>query len=147
MTTRQHSSHTSVSYARKSFTEHVQGPGIVHQMALLEPAMLNELISDLRAPLNANFERAVEIILDQGELSTFDATRTLLPAMLERFGLALEDYGTRPESLTALAKTCRCCPKHGRCWQTLRSDADATACRKLCPSGAMIARDAAGLPE
>ncbi|WP_227369217.1 hypothetical protein [Halomonas sp. M20] len=147
MTTRGHLSSESVLQGGKSFTEHVQGPGIVHQMAVLEPVMLNELISDLKAPLNANFECAVETILDQGELPSFDAAGTLLPAMLGRFGLTPGNYDTRPETLAALVKTCRGCTKPGRCWQTLRSEASTTACRKFCPSGDIIARDAARLTE
>lgn len=143
MTTRQDCPQTPISPGRESFTAHVQGRGIVHQMALLEPELLNELISDLKTPLNANFERAVETILTQGQLPTFDAARTLLPAMLERFGLTPEDYDTRPLILAVLGKTCRDCPMIGHCWQALRGDADATRCRGFCPSADIIARDVA----
>ncbi|MGC3874069.1 hypothetical protein ACPF7Z_12455 [Halomonas sp. GXIMD04776] len=147
MTTQRHSPQAPNSDARESFTEHVQGPGIVHQMALLEPVALNELISDLEAPLNPNFERAVEAILSQDTLPTFDAARTLLPAMLARFGLTEEDYDTRAETLAALRKACHGCPIKGRCWQVLRSHADAAACGAFCPSAETIAQDAVDLLE
>nr|WP_298414069.1 hypothetical protein [uncultured Halomonas sp.] len=145
MTTRRHSPQAPISDARESFTAHVQGPGIVHQMALLEPVALNELISDLDTPLNPNFERAVEAILTQGDLPTFDAAGTLLPVMLARFGLAEADYDTRVDTLGALREACHGCPVKGRCWQALRSGADATACGTFCPSAATIAQDAAEL--
>ena len=147
MTTQRHSPQAPLSDARESFTAHVQGPGIVHQMAVLEPVALNELISDLETPLKPNFERAVEAILNQGDLPTFDAARTLLPLMLARFGLTQEDYDTRAETLVALRDACCSCPVKGRCWQALRNNADAAACGAFCPSAGKIAQNAASFLE
>ncbi|SHF27143.1 hypothetical protein SAMN02745148_02181 [Modicisalibacter ilicicola DSM 19980] len=144
MTTQRQSPRMPRQGAREeSFIEHVQGPGIVHQMAHLEPEALAALISDLTTPLNGTFEKAVEDILTQGGLEHFAASRTLLPAMLERFGLAEDDLAMHAECLETAREACDTCPAVGRCWRALRHGAGREECRGFCPSAeAFVSRAA-----
>lgn len=115
---------------------------VAREMQHDSPMAYGELIRNLELPLESNFEREVARQLDQGAYAFFTSAETLLPVMMQRFGLDEASFAEGGE-LTALGKTCNACPMVGHCWRAMRRDADVAECRGFCPNTEAFDRQAA----
>ncbi|EWH00491.1 hypothetical protein [Halomonas sp. BC04] len=117
-------------------------PRLVREMEQEAPRDYSELLKDLKAPLEPAFEREVARHLDRGGYRAFVPADTLMPAMLQRFGLD-ESSVAGHSSYPSLRGNCNACPVAGYCWHAMRRDADADECRAFCPNAAAFDRQAA----
>ena len=94
-----------------------------------------ELVRDLNAPMAPAFEREVSRTLNRGVASDLIPAVTLMPAMMERFGLGREDFPANEAGLFAELETvCNHCPVVGRCWKAMRAGDARETCRGFCPN-------------
>ncbi len=100
------------------------------------------LLTDLQRPLEDGFEREMARQLAAGQPPAFVPAKTLMPVMMQRFGL--QDAELAGEAgYTALRDTCNACPVVGHCWQSMRAGADVEECRSFCPNAEAFERRAA----
>ncbi len=101
-------------------------------------ASYDALINDLERPLEPRFEQAVARQLSASQPAHFRPARTLMPVMMQRFGLnesALEEGGLiNHADYAALRDTCTACAAVGDCWKAMRASAKLDECRRLCPN-------------
>ncbi|MFC7368825.1 hypothetical protein [Vreelandella zhaodongensis] len=106
-------------------------------------ASYDALINDLERPLEPRFEQAVAKQLAAGQPAHFRPANTLMPVMMQRFGLnesaleksALEEGGViNHADYVALRDTCNACAAVGDCWKAMRASAELDECRRLCPN-------------
>lgn len=101
-------------------------------------ASYDALINDLERPLEPRFEQAVARQLAAGQPAHFRPANTLMPVMMQRFGLnesALEEGGViNHADYVALRDTCNACAAVGDCWKAMRASAELDECRRLCPN-------------
>ncbi|MGO2006553.1 DUF6455 family protein [Vreelandella alkaliphila] len=101
-------------------------------------ASYDALINDLERPLEPRFEQAVARQLAAGQPAHFSPAKTLMPVMMQRFGLnesALEEGGViNHADYVALRDTCNACAAVGDCWKAMRASAELDECRRLCPN-------------
>ncbi|CAH1042928.1 DUF6455 family protein [Halomonas sp. TD01] len=101
-------------------------------------ASYDALINDLERPLEPRFEQAVARQLSASQPAHFRPARTLMPVMMQRFGLnesALEEGGLiNHADYAALRDTCNACAAVGDCWKAMRASAKLDECRRLCPN-------------
>lgn len=96
-------------------------------------ASYDALINDLESPLEPRFEQAVARQLAAGQTAHFSPARTLMPIMMQRFGL--EDSGLKNHAVyVALRDNCNACAAVGDCWKAMRANAELDECRHLCPN-------------
>lgn len=93
------------------------------------------LLRDLDAPMEPAFEREVARTLNRGGNYDLIPAETLMPMMMERFGLTPEDFSDQEANLLSeLTMVCNKCPAVGRCWKAIRADAGWEKCRGFCPN-------------
>lgn len=96
-------------------------------------ASYDALINDLERPLEPRFEQAVARQLAAGQPAHFRPAETLMPVMMQRFGL--EESGLMNHAdYVALRDTCNACAAVGDCWKVMRADAELDECRHICPN-------------
>lgn len=117
-----------------ALADYLTGEHALLELRYCAPKRLSVLIHDLSRPLPPPLERALARGLNSGELADWlGPAETLMPAMMARFGLDPEAWAAAPQA-AEWRVTCRACPHIGTCWQALRRDADAEACRAFCPN-------------
>lgn len=103
-------------------------------------ASYDALINDLERPLEPRFEQAVARQLAAGQPAHFSPANTLMPVMLQRFGIresALKESMLKEHGFAdyrALRDTCNACAAVGDCWKAMRASAELDECRRLCPN-------------
>ncbi|MFU1519030.1 DUF6455 family protein [Vreelandella alkaliphila] len=101
-------------------------------------ASYDALINDLERPLEPRFEQVVARQLAASQPAHFRPANTLMPVMMQRFGLnesALEEGGViNHADYVALRDTCNACAAVGDCWKAMRASAELDECRRLCPN-------------
>ena len=102
-----------------------------------------KLLTDLESPLEPGFEREMARQLGVGQPVTFVPSRTLMPVMMQRFGLQDADLAAEA-GYGALRDTCNACPVVGHCWQAMRAGAAVEECRGFCPNAEAFERRAQG---
>ncbi|MGM0782597.1 MAG: hypothetical protein ACQEUM_00640 [Pseudomonadota bacterium] len=117
---------------------------VAREMQNEAPKVYDELLNDLQTPLESVFEREVARQLDQGAYFAFVPAKTLMPAMMQRFGLDEASFAA-DSGFAAIRKTCNACPVAGQCWRAMRRDADADECRSFCPNAEAFDRRAAAI--
>jgi len=100
------------------------------------------LLTDLETPLEPGFEREMARQLGAGQPTSFVPAKTLMPVMMQRFGLQDADLAVQP-GYGALRDTCNACPVVGHCWQAMRAGAEVEECRGFCPNAEAFERRAA----
>lgn len=100
------------------------------------------LLTDLDRPLESGFEREMARQLAAGQPVAFVPAQTLMPVMMQRFGLQEADLAAQP-GYGVLRDTCNSCPVMGQCWQAMRADAEVDECRGFCPNAEAFERRAA----
>ncbi|MGQ4880756.1 hypothetical protein ACOJCM_19495 [Billgrantia sp. LNSP4103-1] len=111
---------------------------LVREIEAKSPSVYSEMLQDLTTPLEPAFEREMARHLDRGGYRAFVPAETLMPAMLQRFGL--EASVTQHASYPSLRGTCNACPVAGHCWGAMRRDAGIEECRAFCPNAAAFER-------
>lgn len=91
------------------------------------------LINDLERPLEPRFEQEVARQLAAGQSAHFNPARTLMPIMMQRFGLQENDLIDHAE-YAALRDNCNACAAVGDCWKAVRANAELDERRHLCPN-------------
>ncbi|HBS84644.1 MAG TPA: hypothetical protein DEO68_11370 [Halomonas campaniensis] len=101
-------------------------------------ASYDALINDLERPLEPRFEQAVARQLAAGHPAHFSPAKTLMPVMLQRFGLKENELRRNVlinhADYRALCDTCNACAAVGDCWKAMRANAELDECRRLCPN-------------
>ena len=100
------------------------------------------LLTDLEGPLEGGFEREMARQLAAGQPASFVPAKTLMPVMMQRFGLQEADLAA-DAGYGALRDTCNSCPVVGHCWQAMRAEAEVEECRGFCPNAEAFERRAA----
>ncbi|MBF7053794.1 hypothetical protein IOC61_10690 [Halomonas sp. KAO] len=108
-------------------------PKLVQDMQHEASHAYNEMLEDLDLPLDAHFEREMARQLQSGQPLGFKPARTLMPVLMQRFGLQEAELATDPD-YGAMRATCNGCPVVGRCWKAMRGGADLEECRGFCPN-------------
>lgn len=108
-------------------------PQLVQDMQHEASRTYNEMLEDLDTPLDAHFEGEVARQLQSGQPVGFKQARTLMPVMMQRFGLQEAELATDPD-YGAMRATCNGCPVVGQCWKAMRAGADVEECRGFCPN-------------
>lgn len=114
-------------------------PRLVREMEAESPGAYSEMLKDLKTPMEPAFEREVARHLDRGGYRAFVPADTLMPVMLQRFGLAPACV-TEHVSYPSLRGNCNACPVAGQCWGAMRRDAGVDECRAFCPNAAAFER-------
>lgn len=110
-------------------------PQLVQNMRREAGPIFRSMVRDLNTPMAAAFEREVARTLNRSGSDDLIPAVTLMPAMMERFGLMADDFG--PEEHVQFGKmqtVCNRCPVAGRCWKAMRADAGSEQCRDFCPN-------------
>lgn len=101
-------------------------------------ASYDALINDLERPLEPRFEQAVARQLAAGQPAHFSPAKTLMPVMMQRFGLKESElHGNvlmKHADYRTLRDTCNACAAVGDCWKAMRASAELDECRRLCPN-------------
>ncbi|MBF8222536.1 hypothetical protein [Halomonas sp. 328] len=122
-----------------ALSDYLAGERALLELRCCAPKRLSALIHDLSRPLPSPLERALARGLNSGELAAWlGPAETLMPPMMRRFGLDPEGLATAPRA-AEWRVACRACPHIGTCWQALRHDTDAEACRAFCPNAEAFA--------
>ncbi|MGY6565214.1 MAG: hypothetical protein ACXIU5_10785 [Halomonadaceae bacterium] len=112
---------------------------LVREIEAESPGVYSEMLQDLDTPLEPVFEREVARHLDRGGYRAFVPADTLMPAMLQRFGLEQASI-ERHVSYPSLRGNCNACPVAGYCWGAMRRDAGSDECHAFCPNAAAFER-------
>lgn len=112
---------------------------LVREIEAESPGVYSEMLQDLATPLEPAFEREMARHLDQGGYRAFKPADTLMPAMLQRFGLT-HTAVTEHVSYPSLRGNCNACPVAGYCWGAMRREAGVDECRAFCPNAAAFER-------
>lgn len=118
-------------------------PQLVHDVQHEAGTTYQKLLTDLDYPLERGFEREMARQLGAGQPATFVPAKTLMPVMMQRFGLQDAELAAQP-GYGALRDTCNACPVVGHCWQAMRAAADVEECRGFCPNAEAFERRAQG---
>lgn len=108
-------------------------PRLVQDMQHEAAGTYGEMLEDLNTPLDAHFEREMARQLQDGQPFGFVPARTLMPVMMQRFGLQDGELAADP-GYDAMHATCNGCPVVGKCWKAMRAGADVEVCRSFCPN-------------
>jgi hypothetical protein len=110
-------------------------PQLVQAIRYEAGADYRALIRDLETPLLPEFEREVARHLGCGDERELIPAETLMPAMLQGFGLTADQFGPEEkEHLMELRNRCNRCLAVGHCWKALRARAGREAYRDYCPN-------------
>ncbi|UYG03839.1 hypothetical protein OCT51_00345 [Halomonas sp. LR3S48] len=112
---------------------------LVREIEAESPQVYSEMLRDLETPLEPAFEREMARHLDRGGFRAFVPTETLMPVMLQRFGLDQASVAGHA-SYPSLRGNCNACPVAGHCWGAMRRDAGIDECRAFCPNAAAFKR-------
>lgn len=111
---------------------------LAHNIKQQAGASYDALINDLERPLEPRFEQAVARQLAAGQPAHFSPAKTLMPVMMQRFGLKESElHGNvlmNHADYSALRDTCNACAAVGDCWKAMRASAELDECRRLCPN-------------
>ncbi|MWJ27956.1 hypothetical protein GPM19_07005 [Halomonas sp. ZH2S] len=119
-------------------------PALARGMQNESPGAFHEVVNDITLPLDATFEQEVAKQLAQGTYVGFRPAQSLMPVMVQRFGLVLENLGEKQASLET---TCNACPVVGHCWKSLRHTTDVETFRDFCPNADSFDRMGAHVEE
>lgn len=112
---------------------------LVRDIEAESPQVYSEMLKDLETPLEPAFEREMARHLDRGGFRAFVPAETLMPTMLQRFGLeptSVAEHASYP----SLRGNCNACPVAGHCWGAMRRNAGLDECRAFCPNAAAFER-------
>lgn len=109
-------------------------PGIMDRMIHEAGSSDGGLINDLDTPIGPEIETVIAARIDQRPEGSEVPARTLLPAVMKRYSLNLNDFRDARADLRALEATCNACTRAGQCWKALRAGATRGACGALCPN-------------
>ncbi|MGR4066270.1 hypothetical protein [Billgrantia sp. C5P2] len=112
---------------------------LVREIETESPQVYSEMLRDLETPLEPAFEREMARHLDRGGFRAFVPAETLMPVMLQRFGLDQASVAGHA-SYPSLRGNCNACPVAGHCWGAMRRDAGIDECRAFCPNAAAFER-------
>src|SRR5690554_4529649 len=84
-------------------------PRLVQDMQHEAAGTYGEMLEDLKTPLDAHFEREMARQLQDGQPFGFVPARTLMPVMMQRFGLQDGELAADP-GYDAMRATCNGCP-------------------------------------
>lgn len=112
---------------------------LVREIEAESPKVYSEMLQDLKTPLEPAFEREVARHLDRGGYRAFEPADTLMPAMLQRFGIE-QACVSGHVSYPSLRGNCNACPVAGYCWGAMRREAGVDECRAFCPNAAAFER-------
>ena len=110
-------------------------PQLVQNMRREAGPIFRSMVRDLNTPMAAAFEREVARTLNRSGSDDLIPAVTLMPAMMERFGLTADDFG--PDEHVQFGKmqtVCNHCPVASRCWKAMRAGAGSEQCRDFCPN-------------
>ena len=101
-------------------------------------AAYDALIHDLERPLEPHFEQEVAKQLAAGQATHFRPANTLMPVMMQRFGLKesalLKNALLHHADLDKLRDTCNACTAAGDCWKAMRTRTELKKHRQRCPN-------------
>lgn len=110
-------------------------PRLVQDMRREAGPTFQTMVRDLDTPMTAAFESEVARTLNSSGKDDLIPAVTLMPAMMERFGLVADDFGLEERTyLHTMEAVCNRCPSVGRCWQAMRARADRAQCLGFCPN-------------
>jgi|SRR5690554_4348379 len=110
-------------------------PRLVQDMRREAGPTFQSMVRDLNTPMAPAFEREVARTLNRSGSNDLIPAVTLMPAMMERFGLTADDFG--PDEHVQFGKmqtVCNHCPVASRCWKAMRAGAGSEQCRDFCPN-------------
>ncbi|MBA2777959.1 DUF6455 family protein [Billgrantia kenyensis] len=119
-------------------SDYIQGERVVRELRCHAPEALEEMAGDLQQPLSPPLERALARSLDDRRVADFRSSEVLMPAMMTTF--AVSRASIEGDELAKLEASCNRCESVGRCWQAMRSHADAETCRDFCPNAEAFIR-------
>ncbi|MDZ7853895.1 MAG: hypothetical protein U5L98_14935 [Halomonas sp.] len=108
-------------------------PRLVQEIQHEAPRTYSEMLEDLSTPLDHRFEQQMARQLQQGQPLGFVPSKTLMPVMMQRFGLQQAEMAADPDH-AAMRSVCNGCPVVGQCWKAMRAGADVEECRGFCPN-------------
>ena len=118
-------------------------PRLVQDMRREAGPTFQSMVRDLNTPMAPAFEREVARTLNRSGSNDLIPAVTLMPAMMERFGLEIDDFGLEERAhLHDMQAVCNRCPSVGRCWRAMRAKADRTQCLSFCPNAEDFVRKA-----
>ncbi|WP_163558467.1 hypothetical protein [Halomonas sp. NO4] len=110
-------------------------PQLVQGMRNEASTSYREMVRDLATPMAPAFEREVARTLNRGGSRELIPAETLMPEMMQRFDLAVADFGAEEAThLEELQTVCNRCPAVGRCWKAMRAGEGWEKCRGFCPN-------------
>ncbi|MDI5987489.1 hypothetical protein QLQ85_22115 [Halomonas sp. M4R5S39] len=130
---------TSPSAGKERISDYLEGQRALLELKCCAPRALSVLIHDLSRPMSRSLEQALARSLAAGEIPGFRPTDTLMPPMMERFGLPPAALAKDP-AIHALRTTCNTCARVGTCWLALRHGASREECRGFCPNAEAFER-------
>ncbi|WP_447044786.1 hypothetical protein [Vreelandella sp. H-I2] len=119
-------------------------PALARKMQNESPGAFQTVVNDITIPLDAFFEREVAKQLAQATYVGFRPAKSLMPLVIQRFGLVLESLGEEQKTLETI---CNTCPVMGHCWKTLRHSTDVATYRDFCPNAEAFDRLGARVVE
>ncbi|MGJ7459306.1 hypothetical protein [Halomonas sp. RA08-2] len=131
------SSHSSRPWLQRlgGFLVDASTPRLVQEMRREAGPTFQAMVRDLNTPMTPAFEREVARTLNRAGSEDLIPAETLMPSMMERFGLVADDLGAEERThFGELQIVCNRCPVAGRCWKALRADAGWEKCRGFCPN-------------
>lgn len=135
------SPHPTAPASEARLRDYLEGEQALLELKCCAPKKLSVLIHDLSRPMSRTLEQALARSLAAGEIPGFWPTETLMPPMMQRFGLRPAALAKDP-AIHALRTTCNTCSKAGTCWLALRHQASRTECRDFCPNAEAFERRA-----
>ena len=116
-------------------------PKLLLDIKCESPDAYQKIIQDADFTLDDSFENEVARHMNNGNYGGLIPAKTLMPAMMSRFGVSKSDFPTGDSSeIEALEETCNSCSAVGICWKSMRSGASATEARTFCPSAETFQR-------
>ncbi|SFU82016.1 hypothetical protein [Halomonas korlensis] len=110
-------------------------PRVVQGIRYEDSVDYREMVRNLDTPMAPAFEREVARTLNRGGDLELIPAETLMPAMMQRFGLGRDDFGPGEEThFGELQTVCNRCPVVGRCWKAMRAGERWEKCRGFCPN-------------
>lgn len=110
---------------------------VARSLQMEAPEEFAKIIAEADPALDEGLAGEVENLLRTGGAPFVPLNKTLMPRMIDRFGLTsehLEEIGY--EKLKSMQKRCNSCANAARCWSAIRAGASAEQCREFCPNSA-----------
>lgn len=110
---------------------------VVRSLQMEAPDEFARIIARADPALDAGLASEVERLLRTGGAPFVRFDQTLMPKMIDRFGVTTEQLETLSHNeLKVMQKSCNSCAETARCWNALRSGHNAEQCREFCPNSA-----------